>query len=43
MTLVYGGAEAQQRSAFTVLPYTQVQAWLVQWLALEKPPLGCHS
>lgn len=28
MTLVYGGEEAQQRSAFTVLPYTQVQDWV---------------
>ncbi|MEN9423235.1 MAG: hypothetical protein RL122_618 [Pseudomonadota bacterium] len=28
MTLVYGGAEAQRRSAFEVLPYTQVRAWV---------------
>lgn len=28
MTLVYGGEEAQQRSAFAVLPYTHVQNWV---------------
>jgi hypothetical protein len=33
MTLVYGGMEAQRRSAFAVLPYTQVHAWIDRFAA----------
>ena len=37
MTLVYGGTEAQRRSAFEVLPFTQVFEWVGRVTTVNPP------